>query len=203
MVKIKTIICTLLLMAVSAAADAQSAKQILDRATDMVKSAKGISAAFTVRSDQMSDGGTLDMSGDRFLLRTDAAVTWFNGKTQWTYIVDSQEVNVSEPDEEELRNINPYYLLSLYKKNYRASMQSAAPGCYKILLTSASRRNDIESVLLTLGKNDFVLKEMSVKRGAERADIKITSFKRGVSFPNGYFVFDRAKYPNAEIIDLR
>ena len=59
------------------------------------------------------------MKGDKFLLETEGVTTWFDGRTQWSYLASSDEVNVSEPTLEELQSINPYSWLSLYKQDYK------------------------------------------------------------------------------------
>ena len=57
--------------------------------------------------------GTLLLKGNQFYLNSGGIQSWFDGKTQWSYLESSEEVNVSNPTPEELQTINPYALLSI------------------------------------------------------------------------------------------
>ena len=61
------------------------------------------------------------LKGNKFCLESGGIKTWFDGKTQWSYVEQNEEVNVSSPTPEEIQSVNPYALLTAYKKgfNYR------------------------------------------------------------------------------------
>lgn len=96
---------------------------ILEQTARELKRAGGVQAKFalTVIKDgavaNVTDG-TLWLKDEKFLLETDEMTTWFDGTTQWTYVPEHEEVNVGKPTEEELQSINPYALLTSYKKGY-------------------------------------------------------------------------------------
>ena len=134
--------------------------------------------------------------------------TWFDGRTQWSYLAGSDEVNVSEPTPEELQSINPYALLSIYKQGYhmklgKTSTYSGKPA-YEVVLTASSKKQDLQCVILYVSKDSFqpLCISMSQKGGGSVA-IRITSYKTGQSYNDSFFTFDKKAYPTAEVIDLR
>lgn len=82
----------------------------------------GIRAGFTVSASTGSSSGSICLKGDKFVLEAGGVTTWFDGHTQWSYLVSSDEVNVSEPTADELQSLNPYAWLSLYRNGYRAEV---------------------------------------------------------------------------------
>lgn len=108
-------------LALPLSAQKLDAQDILDRTATTFRQAGGIQADFTVQTYakgvlQGSSVGTIRLKGEKFLLDADGVKTWFDGRTQWSYLTNSDEVNVSEPTPEELQSINPYALLSIYKQ---------------------------------------------------------------------------------------
>ena len=65
-----------------------------------------------------SESGTIQLKGEKFVLKASEVITWFDGKTQWSYVVRNDEVNVSNPTQEELQQINPYTFLYMYQKDF-------------------------------------------------------------------------------------
>lgn len=185
----------------------QEAKNILNRTADAFRKAGGICAEFTVKSGgtQLATG-TISLKGEKFVLETEDAQTWFDGRTQWTYLAASDEVNISEPTAEELQSINPYAWLSLPEQGYALSQGSATAseaGLYKVVLT-AQGSQEPQRVTLFIKKSTNLPSRISLKqRGGETVEILITSCQTGKKYPDSFFVFDKRNYPGVEIIDLR
>ena len=82
---------------------AQNATSILDKAASAYEDSNGLTAYFTMqtRSDVQkvseSFDGTVDIKGDKFVLKTPDMITWFDGTTQWSFVERNEEVNVSTP----------------------------------------------------------------------------------------------------------
>ena len=196
-----------------ASAQQLDAREILDRTTDAFRQSGGIQADFTVQTYskgalESTSTGLIRLQGEKFLLDADGVKTWFDGRTQWSYLVGSDEVNVSEPTPEELQSINPYALLSIYKQGYhmklgKASTYSGKPA-YEVVLTASSKKQDLQCVILYVSKDKFqpLCISMTQKGGGSVAN-RITSYKTGQSYNDSFFVFDKKAYPTAEVIDLR
>ena len=101
---------------------AQNATSILDKAASAYEDSNGLTAYFTMqtRSDVQkvseSFDGTIDIKGDKFVLKTPDMITWFDGTTQWSFVERNEEVNVSTPTGEELQATNPALLFRSYEK---------------------------------------------------------------------------------------
>ena len=98
-------------LALPLSAQKLDAQDILDRTATAFRQAGGIQADFTVQTYakgalQGSSVGTIRLKGEKFLLDADGVKTWFDGRTQWSYLTNSDEVNVSEPTPEELQKEN-------------------------------------------------------------------------------------------------
>ena len=193
---------------------AQNATSILDKAASAYEDSNGLTAYFTMqtRSDVQkvseSFDGTIDIKGDKFVLKTPDMITWFDGTTQWSFVERNEEVNVSTPTGEELQATNPALLLRSYEKGFTAKYkgESTAP--------SGKAAHDIE--LVPKKKSDIVRVELQIERfsglpasiavfskNGISSTIRISKMKTGVNQPDSYFVFNEKDYPDAEIIDLR
>lgn len=189
------------------------AREVLDRTTDAFRQAGGIQAEFTVRTYakgvlEGTSTGVIRLQGEKFQLDADGVKTWFDGRTQWSYLTGSDEVNVSEPTPEELQSINPYALLSIYKQGYHIKLGKTntygGKSAYEVILTATDKKQDLQCVILYVDKDNFrpLCISMTQKGGGSVA-IRVTSYKSGLSYNDSSFTFDRKAYPTAEVIDLR
>ena len=168
------------------------AESILSKMADSYRKAGGISLTF---------GGTQQ---GKLLLK--GIKTWFDGKTQWSYVEQNEEVNVSSPTPEEIQSVNPYALLTAYKKgfNYRYVGEKTRQGKrgHEIILTPKTSQ-DIKSITLNVKENSSPVYIAIQLQNGEKQEFQISSYRTGVNLPDAVFRFDKSKYPGAEIIDLR
>lgn len=191
----------------------QNAKTILDKTVATYEKGGGIEAAFDVKVTNKTETagtakGTILLDDNKFILETGNAITWFDGKTQWSYMAGSDEVNISNPTEEELQSINPYALLKLYRENYTYKMGDATrfqgKAVYEINLAAKDKKKEITKLALYIDRSAYQpLFIMAELRDGSRNEITIREYKTGLKHDKNIFLFDSAKYPNAEIIDLR
>lgn len=198
----------LLLLALPVAAQQPDAKTILDRTAATFWKAGSVKIAFTFQAAEGSSSGTIRLKGSKFLLETGEGTTWFDGRTQWSYLASSDEVNISEPTPEELQSINPYALLSLYERGYGLKLEKAdvpsLQSCYKVVLTAQNRKQDLQCIILYVTKDTYrPLRINMVQRGGDTAALLIDSYKTDEVYPDSLFVFDKKAHPTAEVIDLR
>ena len=189
------------------------ARGVMDRTTAAVSRAGGIEAGFTVHTyskgaPERVSTGLIHLKGDKFQVNAEGTKVWFDGHTQWAYLVSSDEVNVTEPTQEELQSINPYTLLSLYKQGYRiafgkANTYSGKPA-YEVVLKASDRNKDFQRIILYVSKDNFRPLCINIsQKGGDNVVIHITSYKEGQVYNDSFFTFGKEAYPTAEVIDLR
>lgn len=195
------IIGTVFSIFTSSAADTSSqAKKILDKATAGIDMKNGATANFSISGGKIGkQNGSIAIKGNKFNVRTSRAILWYNGKTQWLYNKNSNEVNVSLPNASQHQMMNPYYFLTIYKNGYTMSMETTASKDYNIHLVGKGKQI---SELYILVDKKYNIKQVKMKRGNEWITIVISNYKKQ-NLSDSSFSFNAKDYPKAEIIDLR
>lgn len=161
----------------------------------------------SVTSESESKQGKLLLKGNKFYFAMDAMELYFDGKTQWMYASDIDEVTISEPTGEELNEINPLLMVKEFSKTHSVQFDADDD-------TSADKR------LLNLYPIDKSVDHFKVALVVKASTKQIVSIK--ISFKNGtstqfetknyqvkesindaMFVFNASKHPNVVINDLR
>lgn len=179
----------------------KQAREVLDKTAHALRQSGGIRATFGGTST-----GTLLLKGEQFYLDSGGIQSWFDGKTQWSYLESSEEVNISTPTPEELQSINPYALLSLYKDGYDykyagAKKRNGKQG-YEVVLTPETAQ-DIASITLFVNQSYQPVYIKVEQTNHTVNEIIVTSYQVQQPLDDATFIFDKGKYPDAEVIDLR
>ena len=182
-------------------ASAQTAKSVLDKAAATVTMKDGVKADFKMTGSMGSTTGTIINKGKKFHATTPQASIWFDGKTQWTYVKDNDEVNIVNPTEAQLQTINPYNFLNLYKKGYDATLNSNG-NSHVVHLTASSASNKIKELFITIDKKTNHPTQVKLLQGKKWTVFDISNLKKQ-SASDAEFRFNAKDFPHAEIIDLR
>ena len=209
-----SVLIALLSLPVIAQQQQSQAKAVLEKTAEAFKKAGGVRADFTLKA--VNDGrlegrenGIIQLKGEKFMLKTSETTTWFDGKTQWSYMVRNDEVNVSNPTQEELQQINPYTFLYMYQKgfSYKLGTMKTFHGkaIWVVVLTAKDKAQDLERITLYVTKEGYEPLYILLQQRAHptRNAITVTSYQTGQKYADTLFTFDRKQYPSAEIIDLR
>ena len=180
---------------------AQSAKAVLDKAAATITAQSGVKANFKMTTANGSTSGTIAIKGKKFYATTPQAKVWFDGKTQWTYLKNNDEVNVSNPTEAQLQAINPYNFIHLYKRGYTYTMNTAGND-YVIHLMASSADRKIKELFISVNKKNYQPKQVKMLQGKKWTTFDINSIKKE-SIPDSQFRFNAKDFPKAEVIDLR
>jgi len=179
------------------------AKKILDKTASVVGRKGGASASFKITNAQTgSTSGTIAIKGKQFYAVTPELTTWYNGTTQWTYVKANDEVNISKPNQTQQIQMNPYTFLTLYKKGYKLSVKNSGTTNYQVTMLAQNAKNASQLIQIIINKKTYVPSQIKIKQHGAWTTINVSNFK-AQNQPNSLFVFNKQKYPTAEIIDLR
>lgn len=191
---------------------AQSAKSVLDQTAATLRSAGGVEATFegTQFKGTQAAGtatGKIQIQGNKFKIASSALTTWFDGRTQWTLMKGSDEVNVSNPTAAELQQMNPYTFVNLYKSGYNLSLNESTykgKACHEVRMTAQSRSNHIQLLVATIDKKTHLPLSIRIKdhRG-QWMRIRVSGIQTKRKWGDANFRFDPKQHAGVEVIDLR
>ena len=190
----------LLLSLVAVTVYGQSAKTVLDTTAGKLTSG-GTYANFVANMDGNTLWGNIAIKGDKFKITSAEAITWFDGKTQWTYMRGTDEVSISNPTEDNQQQINPYHFINLYKNGYSSAVANKG-GKFVVTLKRTSGKNDITDAVIEIDGKTYYPMLIKVKTGGKWTSFKISGAKK-VNYSGSHFRFPKKEYKTAEIIDLR
>lgn len=193
-----TLLSILLPYCLSAQTD--KAKVVLDKVVSTLTNDSGIQFEF-----EGTESGSIVMKGDKFYLHSGQIQSWYDGKTQWSYVADTEEVNISHPTQEELQGVNPYYMLVNWQNNFDASYNGLknheGKQVHEIILLPKGNGN--EQITLWISKTNYPLYIKVAKNGRTMSEIKVKTVQKQQQISDHVFRFNKSLYPNAEMIDLR
>jgi outer membrane lipoprotein-sorting protein len=131
-----------------------------------------------------------------------------NGETVWTYMKDAGEVTVADADDEMNELMDPSKIFTIYEEgfNYKFVEEKTVAGTpvYVIDLFPEDEEIEYSKIRIQIEKQRMLIKnaEMIGKEGNNYI-VKVEDLKTNVTANDSDFVFDKGKYPNVEVIDLR
>lgn len=195
-----------LLLAVTVSGSAQTAseaRKVLDKTSAVIGRKGGASASFKIASAKIgSTSGTIAIKGQKFHARTPQAIVWYDGKTQWSYMKSTDEVNVFTPTEAQKMAMNPYQFINLYKQGYALSMTGNDRNSYTVRLLAQDKKRSAQELYIKINKKNYTPTQVRMREGTTWTTIDISGFQ-AKNQPDAVFVFNAKEFPSAEVIDLR
>ena len=193
-----TLLSVLLPYCLSAQTD--KAKVVLDKVVSTLTKDGGIQIDF-----EGTESGSITMKGEKFYLHSGQIQSWYDGKTQWSYVADTEEVNISHPTPEELQGINPYFILVNYQENFESSYKGMKTHEGKQVqeIVLAPKGNANEQITLWISKMNHPIYIKVENNGKPVSEIHVKNVRKQKEINDHVFRFNKSLYPNAEIIDLR
>ncbi len=191
---------------------AQTAQSVLNQTSSTLRSAGGIEATFegTQFKGSKETGtatGSIQISGNKFKLSSSSLTSWFDGRTQWTLLAGSDEVNVSNPTAAELQQINPYTFLNLYKKGYTLTMRDVSyhgATCHEVRMVAQGRQSNIQQLIAVIDKQTHYPLSIRIKNSkGDWSRIRVSNIRAHQKWADSNFRFDAKQHPGIEVIDLR
>ena len=192
----------------------KKAKEILDRVSAKTKSFNTISADFSFSMENLQEDisetneGTILIKGDKYKVSLMGVDTYFDGKVIYTYMKEAEEVNITEPDPEDEETLNPATIFTIYEKGfkYRYLGEGTEDGktFYEIDLYPENRDKPYSRIKLRILKDDLTLYSLrQVGKDGNNYTVVVNSMKTNIPLADSDFVFDPAKHPDVDVIDMR
>lgn len=181
-----------------------TAQQVLDNCNDKIKSSMSLIVTYTLTADGHSTDGQLTISGDRFTISSPDMMSWYDGKTQWTYARQIGEVNIITPTSEELQQINPFAIIRSFSANYTKSIVSENASTTTLMLKPQKSGGDITMAKITVGNSSWLPTHITLGlSNGHNVEIAIKKIDKGGALPSTFFRFNKNKFPGVQVVDLR
>ena len=208
--KIKNIIvCIALVFAAQAVSAQNSAEKIIRVMVDQMRSHKNVEMVFNYQISP--DGKTLGESekghawlqGEAYKIEMTDQQTISDGKTIWSYLIDDEEVMVSNASEG--TDNTPLKLLTSLDESYVATLSGIdAKGIATIEL--ANPKGQYKRVTLKINtkksRPNIDSADIYIEDGS-KVVVTIKEMKFDQELDDKFFTFDEAKHPEVDVIDMR
>ncbi|HJN06723.1 MAG TPA: outer membrane lipoprotein carrier protein LolA [Bacteroidales bacterium] len=206
------LIISLLISGVIVAQSDKEAEKLLEDVINHTSSYKNFKAnlSYTMVNVDMGidekKSGVIYVQGDSYRIEMEGQIIISDGTTIWTYLEDSEEVMVSNVEDNE-ESISPTQILTKYNESYKAKFGQSNK--YKnsklkeICLRPKDRKN-FEQISVIVNANKLSLENFSVYDvNGNVFTYHIIDLQSDLDLPKGTFIFDYASYPDVEVIDMR
>ncbi len=207
----------LILLVFAAGAQTKSdpdAKKILDAVSANFRTFKSPQASFTYKVENAqgkalsTKKGTVKMKGNKFRVSMDGLEIFSDGRTVWNYDKGAKEVTVNNVDAN-ASGMSPQKLFTnFYDKDfyYKLNGEKKQDGrtVQEIELTPIDKTRPYHKVYVLVDKNSkSIYSAKFLEKSGGRYSYTVTSLKPSGAVADADFVFNKAKYPGVELIDLR
>jgi outer membrane lipoprotein carrier protein len=210
--KVLTVVFVLLAGTIFAQSKDAKAIQLLDEVSQKTKSHKSIKADFsyTMENKQAKINevktGSLLISGEKYRLTAAGQTIICNGKTIWTYIKESNEVQINDVDAKE-DALTPSKLLSSYNNNYKSRIikdkAQTDPNSESVELIPNTVKNFTKAILVVEKNKKQVKSFILFDKSGNTFTYKVTNYLTDIPTTTSDFSFDASKFPGVEVIDMR
>lgn len=208
MKKVTAIIGIILTVMVGAAQAQTMANQLVKNTIDNINKHKNVEFVFdydmsneTIAVTE-SASGTAYMQGEAYKMEIEGQQIISDGKTLWTYLIDDEEVMVSNPTDDN-NTITPIKMLTTYDKDYTIKYGKSNEKGIKVVEMS-NPKGEFSKVTLKINeaKLEIVSATISNRSGdAFTIRIKKTVFDQDLDAK--FFTFDEKAHPKVDVIDMR
>ena len=188
------------------------ATALLDEVSAKTKSYKSIKADFSYMMENKQakineeKKGSLLLSGDKYRLTVAGQVVICDGKTIWTYIEESNEVQINSLDNKD-DALTPSKLLTSLNSNYKSKIikdnNQTDPNVETLELIPIVIKN-YSKAIVAIDKTKKQVKTFSLyDKNGNVFTYKISKYQTDLPVNLADFSFDKSKFPNVEVIDMR
>lgn len=206
----KIVLSLLLLSPLFALAQKDSAAALLDKVAATIKADAALQMDYTyiIYDDDdavvYKDKGTMKLDGKRYALDMENMKVWCDGKTQWSYMKDIDEVYITAADSEEAENLSPLYIMEMYRENCSIERSDLDDGNVLVTMTMADVEAEVNKLELFVDAKTFRLTGMFVYMpGQGCIEVRLDNYVPKCKFAKDTYECRVMNFPTAEIVDMR
>jgi outer membrane lipoprotein-sorting protein len=206
----KSFIALLAIASITANAQDDRAKKILDDLSAKTKSYSTLKAEFswtTEKKDKSKDTqtGKIQTKGAKYKLEITGHDIYCDGKTVWDFIKDANEVQIKDMEASSDDAITPTNIFTIYEKGYKYKFEGEDATTQTISLFPINPdKKKFHTIKLTIdkAKKQIMSVKVSMKDGSTQT-FTIKSFLGNATLADSDFVFNPKAHPGVSVEDLR
>ena len=153
-----------------------------------------------------SETGTLLVKGDKYRLDISGQNVICDGETSWTYLAESNEVQVNSVENDE-NVITPTKLLTSYSEDYKSKLSGEVTKNGIVQYVIELKPNDAKSITgveLNIDKEQMRIMRIAIQdKSGNTFTYIVNKFETNVPVKETDFSFSEKDHPGVEIIDMR
>ncbi len=185
-----------------------NAKKVLDAVSTKMKTFKGITAAFSIKSitnkgkDNGNKTGNISIKGQKYLLKQGKSEIISDGTKIYNF--DGSKTITIASVEESNQTLSPQNLLSnFYDKDFTYKLISSKGAFNEIELIPIDKKKNFQKVNVFIDKNkSMITKAKILDKSNNVIEFILTNLNTNATLADNTFIYDRSKYPkDAEVLD--
>ncbi len=192
----------------------KKAQEILNGLSSKYKSLKSLKATFTIVIENQNDkskqeqSGTLSLKESKYKLQVAGQEIISDGKTRWTFVKDANEIQIDNQKRDE-NAITPSNIFTIYEKGWLSKylgekkIKNITYQNLELIPVDAKSKN-VFKVKLAIDKVQKTITSAIIydKNGSIQT-ITVNKFTANGANEDAIYIFNSAKYPGSEVVDLR
>jgi len=191
-----------------------AAKKILDAVSNKFRAYKTPKASFTYKVENAAGKalstkkGSVIMKGNKYKVIMDGMEIYSDGKTVWNYDKSANEVTINNVDASGSAMTPQKLLTNFYDKDFfyklNGEKKEGSRKVQEIELTPTDKSRPFHKVYLLIDKStNSIYSAKFLEKSGGRYSYTITSMLGTATASDNDFVFDKARHPGVEVVDLR
>ncbi|KPM48775.1 LolA family protein [Jiulongibacter sediminis] len=211
--KLAVLAVLVMFSAVSGFGQDSKAGAILDAMSAKYKNMKSFKADFTYAPVSTSGklgrvrSGKIAVKGVKFKLNMVGQEIYNNGSDIYSFVKETNEVNITEYDSSEESQFSPANVYTIYKNGYKYTYKGSTTisgKSYDVVELVPKNSGNMSKLEIVVDKSTKEIKRWSIwDRNSSKTVFDISSFTPNASLSDSYFNFNTASYPGVEVVDLR
>ena len=188
----------------------EKAKAILDKVSAKTQAYKTIKVKFKItitpaEGEAVTNSGTAQMKGDKYLVQLDEQDIYCDGKIITTHLKEEDECYTSDMEEvSEDGMVSPNEMLTIWEEGYKykyvkETSVDGTPAHQIHLYPKDAGKSKFHTIILKIdkAKNEVITVLIKAKDGS-KMKYTLVSLESDTDIPDSTFEFDRSKHPEVE-----